>query len=352
MSDQIGVGIAGTGAMAGQMAGLIAARPGLRLAAVHSAAPDRARAFAARHGIPAAHHDRAAFLADPAVRLVYIANRSRDHAATALAALKAGRDVLCEKPCALTEAEARAIAEAAAASGRFFMETLWTLFLPATARLIAAAESGEIGAPRHLSFDFGYPVAEATRARLLAPQDGGLLFDRAGYGVAMALRLLGPVAEVSAAQAGGGETVTLALRHEGGGLSRIAVSAGALLSDRLVLGCSHGAAELGPPSLGAERLRLTRAEPVEPGPPAASGLRRHLRQSPALRRLRATLAGPRPRHLPYGASPYAPMLNAVEAALAEGAAGRPEVPAGFSVQVAGVLERARAALETPPEPAS
>ena len=66
------------------------------------------------------HDDLARFLAEPGVDAVWVASPPALHPAQAAAALRAGKHVLCEKPLAVTSAEARATADAARASGRRF----------------------------------------------------------------------------------------------------------------------------------------------------------------------------------------------------------------------------------------
>jgi 1,5-anhydro-D-fructose reductase (1,5-anhydro-D-mannitol-forming) len=75
-----------------------------------------ARAFGERFAVES-HADHAALLADPRVELVYVATPTHLHAEHALAAIEAGKHVLVEKPMALSVADARAMAEAAASAG-------------------------------------------------------------------------------------------------------------------------------------------------------------------------------------------------------------------------------------------
>jgi 1,5-anhydro-D-fructose reductase (1,5-anhydro-D-mannitol-forming) len=90
------------------------------IAAVVSTSAARATAFAAAQGIATATDDVAQLLADPAIQAVYISSTNEKHHAQALAAIAAGKHVLCEKPLAMTVAEARAMVDAARAAGRVF----------------------------------------------------------------------------------------------------------------------------------------------------------------------------------------------------------------------------------------
>ena len=90
-------------------------------------------------------------LADPNVELVDVCVPTQLHAPTAIAALKAGRHVLCEKPLARTTAIARQIVEAATQAKGFFMPAMCMRFWPGWAwikDLIADKTYGQVLAAR------------------------------------------------------------------------------------------------------------------------------------------------------------------------------------------------------------
>lgn len=107
-------GLIGAGRMGSFHAETLARRlPGVRLAAVTDPAPGAARQLADRLGCPQALTDPGRLLADPAIDAVVIATPARTHAGLVEAAARAGKAVYCEKPMALTLADAdRAIAAA------------------------------------------------------------------------------------------------------------------------------------------------------------------------------------------------------------------------------------------------
>ncbi len=111
----INVGIIGTGRIADmQLAPAMQQVAGARLWSILSRDNKRAADFAARHGAKApvnAHTSLAAFLADPSLEAVIIATPDALHAAQAIAAARAGKHVLLEKPMATTLADAIAIAD-------------------------------------------------------------------------------------------------------------------------------------------------------------------------------------------------------------------------------------------------
>ncbi|WP_240790458.1 Gfo/Idh/MocA family protein [Rhodobacter sp. SY28-1] len=93
---------------------------GQDLAAVVSTTPTRATDFARAHGIPVASAQLDRVLADPAIEAVYISSTNEKHHGQALAAIAAGKQVLCEKPLALTVSEAAEMVRAARQAGRVF----------------------------------------------------------------------------------------------------------------------------------------------------------------------------------------------------------------------------------------
>lgn len=75
------------------------------------------------------------------------------HYTNALAAIRAGKNVLCEKPVTLNAAELRALLAAAKEHNVFFMEAMWTRFQPLVLELKRVAEEGSLGAPLVLHAD-------------------------------------------------------------------------------------------------------------------------------------------------------------------------------------------------------
>ncbi|MFN2567919.1 MAG: bi-domain-containing oxidoreductase [Gemmatimonadaceae bacterium] len=92
--------------------------PDVTLHAVCSANGARGKSYAARFGAAYCCSSYEEILRDPEVDVVLIATRNRFHAAQALAALQAGKDVFLEKPMALTEEECRSLCRAEEESGK------------------------------------------------------------------------------------------------------------------------------------------------------------------------------------------------------------------------------------------
>ncbi|MBM3372647.1 MAG: Gfo/Idh/MocA family oxidoreductase, partial [Betaproteobacteria bacterium] len=111
-------GIIGTGWVASDYVtpGIIKS-PGSQLSACLGSSPEKSRAFAEKFRVPHAHDDLAGLLANPEVDAVYIALPNAMHHAAVLAAARAGKHILCEKPFAMKVAEAHEMVEACSKAG-------------------------------------------------------------------------------------------------------------------------------------------------------------------------------------------------------------------------------------------
>jgi 1,5-anhydro-D-fructose reductase (1,5-anhydro-D-mannitol-forming) len=96
------------------------AQPGSNVAWVVSGDEGRAASYAAGHGISSSTADLGRMLADPTVDAVYISSTNEKHRSQALAAIAAGKHVLCEKPLAMTLGDAVEMVRAAADRGVVF----------------------------------------------------------------------------------------------------------------------------------------------------------------------------------------------------------------------------------------
>jgi len=168
------------------------------LYAVASRNTAKAEAFAASHGIKHAYGSYEELFADPSVDAVYIATPHNLHASLSIAALNAGKAVLCEKPVSLTAEEFYPVAETARKTGRFFMEAMWTKFNPAVNHALEWVRNGKIGTPEFIRCDFFLQAPYNPSARLFDPRlGGGALLDVGIYPVTMAMLFAGGKKPVS-----------------------------------------------------------------------------------------------------------------------------------------------------------
>ncbi len=231
-------GVVATGSIAARVVHDLALLDDAILQAVSSRSEPSARAFALRFGFSSAYSDEGGttgyerMFADPAVDVVYIATPHVQHHAVALAALRAGKHVLCEKPLAMDARQAAELAELARDRGLFLMEAVWTRFLPSFRRAVKILRSGEIGAVRWLQADLGFAPPFDPTSRMWDPAaGGGALLDLAIYPLTWALGALGEPTGVAAHGVLTPEGVdlqsALTLTYESGAHAQLVTSIGA-----------------------------------------------------------------------------------------------------------------------------
>jgi len=174
MNRKVGWGFVGASTVAGEhMLAAVRAQPGHEVVAVASSELQRARAFADEHGVAKAYAGVESLLADPAVDVVYISSTNEQHCDQALAAIAAGKHVLCEKPLALSVKDARRMVDAARRAGLVFA-TNHHLRNAATHRTVRELiQAGTIGKPL---------FARVNHAIYLRPQVQGWRINSAAAG--------------------------------------------------------------------------------------------------------------------------------------------------------------------------
>ncbi len=188
-------GIAATGSIAASMCEALRTLPGADIAAVGSRSQESADQFAQRFGIPRAHGSYDALWADDQVDIVYIASPHSHHHAMTIAALDAGKHVLCEKAFAVNAAQAREMVDAAARNQRFLMEAMWTWFIPAVVDIRQRVLDGEIGELKVIEANFAIPVHDPNGRHRRLDLAGGAMLDIGIYPVTFARFLAGDPVE-------------------------------------------------------------------------------------------------------------------------------------------------------------
>jgi predicted dehydrogenase len=179
--------------------------PGAKVTAIASARLSSAQAAADKFGIPHATDDWERMLETHEFDLVCIATPTVLHAPQTLKALSRGAHVLCEKPTAMTAAEAETMRDAAAAAGRIAMIDHELRFNPNRRRIARMIREGELGEIRHVNIaNIGNSWADpASRPRSDwwsdAAQGGGRLGANGSHQVDMLRWWLGEVAWVTGA---------------------------------------------------------------------------------------------------------------------------------------------------------
>lgn len=150
----VGIGIIGTGFARTTQLPAFQAVEGARLVAVASGRRENAERAAREFRIEHVADDWRGVVGRDDVDLVSIVTPPSTHAEIALAALAAGKSVLCEKPMAMSASETERMAAAAQASGRLALIDHELRFLPARRRVREMVRAGEIGEVRHVVVSF------------------------------------------------------------------------------------------------------------------------------------------------------------------------------------------------------
>jgi len=147
-------GILGCGPISSDWCKCLKEVPGAVLQACAARDPSKATQFAAQHGVQQVASNYEALVADPSVDIVYVGTITPLHKEQTLMAIRAGKHVLCEKPLAMSAADAAELYAAAEAKGVALIEGMWTRYFPAVEHARAAIELGIIGEVRMVQADF------------------------------------------------------------------------------------------------------------------------------------------------------------------------------------------------------
>ncbi|HEU4370447.1 MAG TPA: Gfo/Idh/MocA family oxidoreductase [Methylomirabilota bacterium] len=192
------VALVGCGGIGALRARALASAPAYRLAVVSDLVPGRAEALAGRHGATVAADWRAA-VSDGGVDVVVVSTPPSSHAEVCVAALGAGKAVLCEKPLARSVAESRLIVEAARRAGRLLATGFNYRFYPSIVKAREVLDSGVIGRLDHVRSYAGYSATEHSQAWLhdATVMGGGVLRDNGIHLIDLTRYFLGEVVEVA-----------------------------------------------------------------------------------------------------------------------------------------------------------
>ncbi|MBI2775709.1 MAG: Gfo/Idh/MocA family oxidoreductase [Chloroflexi bacterium] len=162
-----------------------------RVLAIASRDPARATEVAREAGIPTAHGSYEALLADPNVDAVYIPLPNHLHADWTIAAARAGKHILCEKPMAMTPADAERMIEVAEAEGVRLMEAFMYRLHPSWVAVRELVASGRIGRLMAVQSWFSYFNDDPANIRNIRAAGGGALYDIGCYSVNLSRMLFG-----------------------------------------------------------------------------------------------------------------------------------------------------------------
>jgi predicted dehydrogenase len=174
--------------------------PSAELIAVASRSSERARAFANRHGLARTYESAEALAADPEVDAIYVATEVDRHHADVVAAARAGKDVLVEKPIARMADEGQAMVDACAAAGVRLGTCFYQRYNQRHLRIQALLAESAIGrvATVHMNFSGRSKARSGAWRQDPRRSGGGSFIDSASHCVDLLRFLFGEVQQLLA----------------------------------------------------------------------------------------------------------------------------------------------------------
>ena len=220
--------------------------------AIASRDADLAENVAVELGIPRSHGSYEALLEDPEVHAVYIPLPNHLHREWTIAAARAGKHVLCEKPVAMSSADAEEMAEVCAAEGVRLMEAFMYRLHPTWVAVRELVRSGRIGELRAVQSWFSYFNDDPTDIRNIREAGGGALMDVGCYSINLSRMLFGgePTrveASITRDLASGVDVLTSALLEFGDRIATFTCSTRAEPDQRVHVSGTEGRISIGIP---------------------------------------------------------------------------------------------------------
>lgn len=164
MEKTVGVGIVGCGFVGyGAHVPAFSSMPGARLVAIADADQKRREKITKKYGVEKTYPDFAALCQDPEVQLVVVSAPTPLHAKATLAAIKAGKHVICEMPLGVTLAEADEMIDAAQKAGVLLMPSLNFHFTPNYVKAKELIDKGAVGTPTFYMYREFIPARDLAR---------------------------------------------------------------------------------------------------------------------------------------------------------------------------------------------
>lgn len=233
-SAPLGFGIIGTGMIAGYHAKAISHVPGTRLVGAASLTPGNVRSFAEKHQLAFWTTQVEELVARPDIHVVCVTTPSGAHLDPALAAIRAGKHVIVEKPLEVTTERADRILDAAQKAGVRVCPIFQARFGQGARTLKAAIDTGRFGrialASAYVKW-YRAPSYYTGWKGKLALDGGGALINQAIHGLDLLQWFAGLPAEVTAYKGRvihqgieGEDTAVAALRYPSGAFGTLEAS--------------------------------------------------------------------------------------------------------------------------------
>lgn len=173
---------------------------GVTVSAVAARDRSRAEAFAAEHEIPNVFDDYDELCSSETVDAVYVALPASHHRRWSITAMRAGKDVLCEKPMAMNAVEAAEMVAVAEQTDRVLMEAFHWRYHPFASAMKTWLDT-MVGDVESVSAVFDVAIADPGDIRYQVELGGGALMDLGCYPLNWVRYLLGPDPTVESATA-------------------------------------------------------------------------------------------------------------------------------------------------------
>ena len=162
-----------------------------KLMAVGSRKQTSAEDYAREWNIPRAHGSYEALINDPEIDIIYNSLPNHLHSEWTIKALQAGKNVLCEKPFALSLAEADAMISASRETGKVLAEAFMYRHHPQTLKVKEMVDSGVIGELQAVKGVFTFTLTRENDIRSKKETGGGSIWDVGCYPISFARAMIG-----------------------------------------------------------------------------------------------------------------------------------------------------------------
>jgi predicted dehydrogenase len=174
---------------------------GVEVKAIAARDEARAEAFASKHGVPRVYGSYRELVEADDLDAVYVPLPNGLHAEWTIAAIEAGKHVLCEKPFTANAGEAERVRDIARRSDRVVMEAFHWRYHPLAQRLLDVISSGDLGRLTRIEAALVFPLPRWSDIRWQLGLAGGSLMDAGCYPVHIVRTLAGTEPGVSSARA-------------------------------------------------------------------------------------------------------------------------------------------------------
>ncbi len=219
-------GILGAGRIADKFCEALNYTEGAEVYAVASRNAVNLQTFASKHKATNSYTNYLDLVNDAHVDIIYIATPHAFHYEHSLLCLNHNKPVLCEKPLSLSYQQSVAMIALAKEKQLFFMEGLWTRFMPFTHKILALICEDTIGSVKHIQADFGFAAPFDVNGRMYNKAlGGGSVFDIGIYPIFLATLILGTPIQVQAivtpTVTGVDETASMQLQYANGASTQL-----------------------------------------------------------------------------------------------------------------------------------